>query len=520
MFFKLLKRLRVVVSLSVFLLILLFFIDFSGRISVSLINSVLFLEFVPSLLSFLSLLTLGTIGFIFIILLTFLFGRIYCSTLCPLGTMQDIVIYFKKKFGGKKRFKFIRTYNWIRYSILAAVVLFLLFGNILLLTILDPYSAFGKISVTLVKPVFILINNFSSKQLAASNIFWFKPIETTGYSLFAIIFSSAFLILVLWFSIAKGRLYCNTVCPVGAFLGLISKASVFKIRINEESCTSCGLCSSVCKAGCIENKTHQLDFSRCVGCMNCLSVCKAKSINYHLPVKNAEAVKTDSSNSRRKFIATSVLFTLGMTFLAFGEKTIQKTRNTIYPNSKKNPVTPPGSVSVQHFTDKCTACQLCISICPTQVLKPSVKEYGLNGIMQPHMNYEVSFCNYDCHLCTQVCPNGALLPLTVKEKQQTQLGIAQFIEKNCVVYTNHTACGACSEHCPTKAVHMIPYTDNLVIPKVDESICIGCGACEFSCPTQPYKAIYVEGNVKHLQAQKPVSKDIKQKVNLKEDFPF
>jgi len=93
--------------------------------------------------------------------------------------MQDIVIYFKKKFGGKKRFKFIRTYNWIRYSILAAVVLFLLFGNILLLTILDPYSAFGKISVTLVKTGFILINNFSSKQLAASNIFWFKPIETT-----------------------------------------------------------------------------------------------------------------------------------------------------------------------------------------------------------------------------------------------------------------------------------------------------------------------------------------------------
>jgi len=266
------------------------------------------------------------------------------------------------------------------------------FRKYFLLTILDPYSAFGKISVTLVKPVFILINNFSSKQLAASNIFWFKPIETTGYSLFAIIFSSAFLILVLWFSIAKGRLYCNTVCPVGAFLGLISKASVFKIRINEESCTSCGLCSSVCKAGCIESKTHQLDFSRCVGCMSCLSVCKTKSINYHLPVKNAEAVKTDSANSRRKFIATSVLFTLGMTFLAFGEKTIQKTRNTIYPNSKKNPVTPPGSVSVQHFTDKCTACQLCISICPTQVLKPSVKEYGLNGIMQPHMNYEVSFC--------------------------------------------------------------------------------------------------------------------------------
>ena len=94
----------------------------------------------------------------------------------------------------------------------------------------------------------------------SSNIFWFKPIETTGYSLFAIIFSSAFLILVLWFSIAKGRLYCNTVCPVGAFLGLISKASVFKIRINEESCTSCGLCSSVCKAGCIESKTHSLIF--------------------------------------------------------------------------------------------------------------------------------------------------------------------------------------------------------------------------------------------------------------------
>jgi ferredoxin len=143
----------------------------------------------------------------------------------------------------------------------------------------------------------------------------------------------------------------------------------------------------------------------------------------------------------------------------------------------------------------------------------------MQGLMQPYMDYHSGFCNFDCTLCSEICPAGAILPVDPEVKKLEQIGIAKFIEGNCVVYTDNTDCGACSEHCPTKAVDMVPYKDGLTIPKVDETICIGCGACEYACPTRPYRAIYVEGNLVHKQAEKPVHEEIKIE-DKGEDFPF
>jgi ferredoxin len=136
------------------------------------------------------------------------------------------------------------------------------------------------------------------------------------------------------------------------------------------------------------------------------------------------------------------------------------------------------------------------------------------------MDYLTSFCNFDCNKCGQVCPTGAILPLTTEEKHVTQMGKAVFVRQNCVVYTDETDCGACSEHCPTKAVHMVPYKNGLVIPEVDQDICIGCGACEHPCPVEaPYKAIFVNGNPVQQIAKTP-EKGEKQIIDDTEDFPF
>jgi len=148
-------------------------------------------------------------------------------------------------------------------------------------------------------------------------------------------------------------------------------------------------------------------------------------------------------------------------------------------------------------------------------------EFGFSGVMQPRMDYKTSYCNYDCVVCSTVCPTGAILPRDVASKKLIQLGKAKFIEKNCVVYTQKTDCGACTEHCPTKAVRMVlDERINKKAPKIDDSICVGCGACEFACPTKPYKSIYVEGNTVHLAAKKPAEEKITEAVDLKEDFPF
>jgi Fe-S-cluster-containing hydrogenase component 2 len=138
--------------------------------------------------------------------------------------------------------------------------------------------------------------------------------------------------------------------------------------------------------------------------------------------------------------------------------------------------------------------------------------------MQPVMDFHKGFCAYECTSCLEVCPTGALLPLVTDAKKLTQIGKAVFIEDNCIVKTEGTACGACAESCPTKAVHMVPYKGNLVIPETTDDICIGCGHCEFACPTVPYKAIFVNGNPVHAAAKKPAN--VQTDMKKPEEFPF
>jgi ferredoxin len=184
------------------------------------------------------------------------------------------------------------------------------------------------------------------------------------------------------------------------------------------------------------------------------------------------------------------------------------------------PVSPPGSLGLAHFTSRCTACHLCVSACPTRILTPSLFEYGIDGIFLPRMDYAHGTCTYDCVLCGEVCPSGAILPLPLEEKKLTQIGKAKFIKDECIVVTKKTDCGACSEHCPTKAVRMVAYEQGLVIPELNNDLCIGCGSCEHPCPTTPYKAIYVDANPVHLRAKKPETRKLQPEPKAETEFPF
>ncbi len=329
------------------------------------------------------------------------------------------------------------------------------------------------------------------------------------------------MVLVIYLSYKKGRIFCNSVCPVGALLGFLSKFSIFRIRLEKSVCTSCGICGANCKAGCIDTKLKVVDFTRCVGCFNCLSVCPDKGVKFDPFWRRKDAPDVTfsvSGNSRRQFLLTAVAASFAS--MAFTKKSFgQVVKTEKRPVIKEYAITPPGSTSIEHFTGNCTACHLCISSCPTHVLQPSIMEYGLVGLFQPTLDYHASFCNYECTVCGDICPTGAILPLLPEQKKLTQVGKSNFIKENCVVYTNETACGACSEHCPTKAVQMVYYKDTLLIPEVTNDICVGCGACEFACPTSP-KSIYVEGNPLHLLAKEPKEEKVKIKVDTGEDFPF
>jgi ferredoxin len=514
-----LSKIRIIFSVFVLALLVSVFVDFRHFIPNRYINILTFLQFIPSACKFLTAGTLAAAGFIAVLLLTLFSGRTYCSFLCPLGILQDLFSRtggrIKKRF---RRFGFKNPHTVIRYGLLVITLIVTLIWGIYFLTLLDPYSIFGRFITYFIKPLVLILNNFLSGIMGKFDIYEIVNTPITKFPLLVYIIPSFFLLMIGIMSLTKGRLYCNTICPVGTFLGLISKVSFIRIKFDEVKCTRCGRCSIACKSSCIDFLNHDVDISRCVDCFNCLKSCPDKALSYGVVTIKKKNQEVDTE--RRKVIAGSVLLLLGLSNSSSGQNVTapKPTKASTVKETRKYPVCPPGSAGIDNFTKKCTACSLCISICPNNVLIPSVKEYGIAGIMQPRLDYHKSFCTYECIKCLDICPTGALLPLALEAKKLTQIGKAVFIKDNCIVKTEKTACGACSESCPTKAVHMIPFEGKLLIPETKDEICIGCGHCEFACPTTPYKAIFVDGNPEHKAAKKP--ENVKSETKKPVDFPF
>ena len=516
-----LRKVRIVVSLIFLVATTFLLIDFYGYIPGFVKNDILYLQFVPSLLKFITILSIGAAGFLIILLLTILFGRIYCSTVCPLGILQDIVNYFSKKFRKEKYFEYLKELRVLRISLLVLTIVVFLLGSSLAINLLDPYSLYGRITGNFFKPVLVGLNNVASKAMEMLKVYSVYYYDIKAFNAIPFVITAAFFVLVVVMAWMKGRLYCNTVCPVGTLLGYISKISLFKIIIKDEECISCGLCTQECKSGCIDSDNKTVDMSRCVMCFDCLSSCPTDGITLSNSYKNRKSENISVEQSKRDFFTKTILYFLSATAIgAQVQKKIVVTKPSTKAIFKQSAVSPPGSIGVERFNSKCTACNLCVASCPTQVLQPSFLEYGLLGIMQPRMDNAAGFCNFECTICADVCPTGAILPIPLGKKKLTQIGKAKFVKDNCVVNTQKTDCGACSEHCPTKAVHMVPFEGKLLIPETRDDYCIGCGACEFACPTFPYKSIYVDGNRTHQTAKKNVEEKKLEKVNLKEDFPF
>lgn len=513
----LLKKIRVFIALAFLLVTTGIFLDYRDNIPDRYYDSVLFLQFVPSIIRYIGTPALVSAGFLFVILLTFISGRTYCSIICPLGIFQDIV----SRAGGSvrkknRRFGFGKPFTLIRYTILSVTLAVVLSGSIYLVSLLDPYSIYGRFATYFFKPLMLLLNNLVAGILNKHDIYSLYRIDIKPVILMGYIIPSLFLLLVGIFSFRKGRLYCNTICPVGTFLGLISKVSLFRIKIDENRCTRCGRCALACKSSCIDFLNKSVDLSRCVGCFNCIQTCTERAVSYGLPLLRRQS-GTEPDQGKREFLTVMGLMLLGLHGRAGTKDTPLPQKESTVRENRTLPVCLPGASSIEHFNLFCTACSLCVANCPQEVIQPSLTEYGITGIMQPRMDYHRGFCTYDCTKCTEICPTGALLPLNVEVKKLTQLGIAIFIKENCIVHTEKTDCGACSEHCPTKAVHMVPYEGTLVIPEVNTDICIGCGACEYACPTKPFKAIFVDGNSIHAVAGKPVDE---QAVHVTDEFPF
>ena len=597
-----LRKIRLTLAIIFWLLVTWLLVDFTGTAH-QYLGWMAKIQFMPALLA----LNVGAL--LFLVVLTLLFGRIYCSVICPLGVMQDAIAWFRRK---RNKYAFSLPHSKVRHGFLLATAVLLLAGMGWLAGLLLPYSTYGRIVGSLLAPLYRMGNNVLASMAEHYGSYAFYEVDVWMKSLSALLVSLAVWVLIAVLAWRYGRLWCNTVCPVGTLLGFLSRHAVYRPAINLRRCNSCGLCERNCKSGCINSRTHEIDLSRCVMCGNCMEAChkgaltltsataatptaavaaqpasgapdkavaakprpaakpakkektaekteaaenterrrrrkpaakpaEAKPVDAisgpaaEKPAKPADGApqtaqageqgedgekKERRRRSRRTAITTTAMLLAGGTLLRAQKKVEPKTTDggfaDITPKEKparQRRILPPGALSARHLQAQCTACQLCVTSCPNDVLRPST---SLSSLLQPEVSYERGYCRPECNRCSQVCPTGAIQPITVEQRTAVQVGRAVWVKERCIPSAEGKPCGNCARHCPAGAIQMVPASDKYrrddrgrwydaegremdgrmvpMIPVVDEEKCIGCGACENLCPVRPYSAIYVEGN--------------------------
>lgn len=501
----LLRALRITISLVV--LSLLIGLGAAYGMTVPRFASVLAkVQFIPAAFSF------SLLWIVVWLIATLIFGRIYCSTVCPMGTVQDIVARLRRL--GRHRLSHDYHYSPaltpLRNIVLFLTVLSIFLGVSIIVSLVDPFSIFSRFMTYCVKPLWGESVNFFSSE----------PVVIASASLAGVAVSVVTMTVIAILAWRGGRTFCNTFCPVGTTLGFISGYSIFRIDINTDKCIQCRKCEHACKSSCIDLTSHVVDTSRCVVCFDCLQDCPNDAIHYttdrhqlSIPmmkkIRNPLAgpaagmtsgdVTTSQTSAsdkilldRRKFLAFGIIAAVSPAIEAVAAQE-KKLRGGLlsgqHPSDPSIPVTPPGIASRQDFLDSCTGCGVCISHCPTGVLKPALNQYGLLRLFHPVKNYDLAYCDYLCTVCANLCPTGALRPLTPEEKVTTAVGLAR------VSYDLCLSCGRCARSCPAGAIEMVlyPIREEKKFPKINPAKCIGCGACQYVCPSRPAKAITVNG---------------------------
>ena len=562
-----LRKIRIVLAAICFVAVTLLFLDFTGTLHLWF-GWLAKIQFLPAVLA------LNFVVIAVLLALTLIFGRIYCSVICPLGVFQDCVSNLSSKRKGKKaRFSYSKEIKWLRYGVLVLFVIALVAGLNALVALLAPYSAYGRMVQSIFAPVWQWGNNLFAWIAERQDSYAFVTKEVWLKSLPTLIVAAVTLVVVVILAWRNGRTYCNTICPVGTTLSFFSRFAMFRPVIDKSKCKSCHACERKCKAACIDVDNHRIDYSRCVDCFDCIDSCRLGALKYRFAwgrsVTSTSSV-TDAASSvaepvvrqgsptieatgsvvrqssptvvrqssptvvrqgsptvvrqgsptteatdkgRRAFIVGGAAVIEGsllssIPMKAEEEEIKDKKRDggfaEIIPKkapARKTPITPFGSESVEKFYKHCTACQLCVTVCPNNVLRPSSR---LDHLMQPEMSFEKGYCRPECVKCSEVCPAGAILKITPEEKTNWKVGTAGVDYDLCVVNRDGVSCGNCARHCPVGAISMVrknPEDENSPrIPSVNEEKCIGCGACENLCPSRPISAITVNGYSVHHNA--------------------
>lgn len=447
----------------------------------------LFLELDPliALSTFLTSWTVykGLILSLLIIMGTLIFGRFFCSWICPMGILNQWIshLFNKRRPVDDYKINAYRKIFRIKYYLLA---------------LLAVLSAFGTLQIGLLDPIAAITRSFAVSLIPALH-YW-----SDGIYLKQPIFHGGIAIALLFLAILLAnrflsRFWCRVLCPLGALLGLLSSLSPLRIRRDVEKCDDCKKCLRYCH-GASDPHTN-LRISECHVCMNCIEDCPEGAIHYGLPRANSSIHRPVDIN-RRRLIETAVA---GAVLFPMMQSSV-----TAQTEPGHRVIRPPGSLAEAEFLRRCIKCGECMRVCPTNVIHPALLEAGLEGLWTPILINKLGYCEFNCVLCSQVCPTGAIAPLSVEKKigkepfeRPTLVGTAFFDRGRCLPWAMNTECIVCEEVCPTspKAIWFETVdlelrdgkTKRLKRPHLDTKLCVGCGICEYKCPVHDRAAVRV-----------------------------
>ena len=479
-----------VISQAFFFTLFLFFVIITDLRYLKGYPVSLFLEVDP-LVGVATAITTGTVykalilGLV-LLLPTLLLGRFFCNWICPYGTLHQLTNFLFGSRDEQQRIESNRFSNLqqLKYVIWLAMIVAAFFGS-LQIGLLDPICLFHRSMSTAILPGINLI---------FPDTFYVEQYFHVGAWLIG-----AILLFFVGMNVVIPRFFCRAVCPLGAFLGVLSRFSVIRIERDPNKCIDCDACLKNCQGA--SDPHTQLRKSECFVCFECIDDCPVDAISFSFMPNKEHEVAGPPLPGRRAALAS---------LLGVAGYAVARASGDTDANFNKKVIRPPGSVAEEGFLERCIKCDQCIRVCPTNVLQPTVMEAGLEGFWTPILNMKVGYCELNCTLCGQVCPTGAIQRISIEEKNgrgtfaeqgPVKIGTAFYDHGRCLPWAMETPCVVCEEVCPTspKAIYSHEVTirkrdgGSMTVrrPYVDPSLCIGCGICEHECPVKDHAAIRV-----------------------------
>ena len=439
-------------------------------------------------------------------LVTLFLGRIFCGFICPLGTVHHVVSWVKPALKGKRMIEANQKSpsQRVKYLLLTSLLVGALIG-LNLAGLMDPISLFFR-SLALavfpglgvgIKEIFDWMAKSDIRilnHLSYGTEVLVSPVFGYGYQSYqSAWFIGLIFLLTLFLNRIRPRFWCRVLCPLGALLGIFSRLSILRLKKNHEKCTNCELCTKNCQGAASPIPGQQWENAECLMCLNCFDSCTEGALSFQLRWPRTLNRKPDMG---RRALLTGLLAGISIPLLGRLDGQVHKV-------SEPRLIRPPGSLPEKDFLRLCQRCSLCMKVCPTNVINPTLGEAGMAGFWTPRLVMIQGYCEYTCTLCGSVCPSGAIREISVKEKieRPIKIGSAYVDRGRCLPWSGNGPCIVCEEHCPTspKAIY---FSKELVtgpdgkrilvpLPYVGLKICVGCGICEYKCPVKGRPAIRI-----------------------------